>query len=74
MTNRERYLDEISNRTPDYKVKITDFITWLIANNEVDEFRHQLHLIAIGDWDVYDTAFDFSIPVSMVRWLKKVLL
>lgn len=69
-TNKERYLEEINN-DPEYKISIAGFQKWLTENNEHSDFQHSLDLVVIGDWDIYDLALDYSIPVTMVKWFLK---
>ena len=70
-TNKERYLEEINNN-PEYKISVARFQKWLAENNEYSDFQHSLHLVAIGDWDIYDLALDYSIPIAMVKWFLKI--
>ena len=56
MTNKERYEREI-NTNDDYKVTIKEFESWL---KEVTKE------------DIYDTACDYSIPIVMIKYFKKM--
>ena len=66
MTNKERYEREI-NTNDDYKVTIKEFESWLKEVTKEESFKKE-----ITKEDIYDTACDYSIPIVMIKYFKKM--
>ena len=64
MTTKEQYEFEILHND-DYNVSLTEFTNWVKKYKEA--FKH-----ALKERSIYETAVDFSIPVIMVKYFKKV--
>ena len=67
MTNKEIYMKEI-NFSKDYKTTFKEFMNWLDENHKYEEILKE----EIKE-DIYKAAVDFSIPLIMVKKLKKML-
>lgn len=68
-TNERNYRTEINNGNEDYKISIADFIELISADNRMkDSFQEAI----TSENDLFFIACDFSIPVSMVKYFKKV--
>ena len=67
MTNKEQYTKEI-NINKEYKITVKEFKTWLTENNMVTTLKGMLNN---PTYDNFDIALDFSIPVAMVKLLRK---
>lgn len=68
---KEYNKDLASSRKNEYKISTVDFKAWL-SNNSMgkDIFKKSLATIE-NEKDLYRIAFDFSIPVVMVKYFKK---
>lgn len=66
MTNKERYMKEI-NSVVDYKITINEFIDWIAIEHGEEEF-----IKALDDEDIYTTAVDYSIPIILIKYFKRV--
>lgn len=64
MTTREQYEFEILHND-DYNISLAKFTNWVKDYKEA--FKH-----ALEKRSIYETAVDFSIPVIMVKYFKKV--
>lgn len=70
MTNEMTYKIEI-NTVDDYRISIKEFENWLIENETKKNFlKHCLNSVYYND---YDIAVDFSIPIILVKYLRKSL-
>ena len=65
MTNYERYMKEI-NTNCDYIIKKQDFVAWLKSRKAEKEFKTMLN-----KEDIYFVAVDYSIPIILIKALKK---
>lgn len=69
LTNKERYQNDIKNHSKDYKVTISEFLTWLHEDrNREKTFANDLADVFNGNIDIYYIAVDYSIPIIMVKW------
>ena len=65
MTNKEIYMKEI-NTSKDYKITFEEFMNWLEENHKEEILKEEMKE------DEYKAAVDFSIPLIMVKKLKKM--
>lgn len=65
-TNKIQYMKEI-NYDPQYKITVKEFKKCLVEMNLVEIFNEQLK---DEEYDDYDIALDFSIPVAMVKYFR----
>ena len=67
MTNRERYITDLKEQDKEYKTTIKTFIKDIKAMGLADRFKEDIRQIGIHH-NIYDVAYDYSIPVSMVKY------
>ena len=67
MWNIIGYNQDINNQNPDYKTTVENFKKWLTDHNGWKDFIKSLNC---PDIDNYDIAFDYSIPVIMVKYFR----
>lgn len=66
--NYRNYIKDISNRVDDYRISIAEFRRWLTENGKVEEF---LKDITNPNDGLCDVAYDYGIPVSMVKYFRR---
>ena len=66
--NYKSYTADISNRVDDYRISITGFRRWLTENSKTEQFLKELRN---PDNSLYDIAFDFSVPVAMIKYFRQ---
>lgn len=67
--NTKKYMSTI-NTDYDYKITISEFSRWLEEHNEDEFFLKKIRSWLIED-DIdylYAVAWDFTIPIIMVKW------
>ena len=65
MTNKEIYENDMRTNNKEYAISLKEFKAWLAENKMVD-FNEVLK-----NKDNYYIAVDFSIPLTMVKYLKR---
>ena len=63
--NYKSYTADIANRVDDYRVSVKSFIEWLTENRMTEKFKTELRN---PENSFYDIAYDYSIPVTMVKY------
>ena len=66
--NYKSYTADISNGVDDYRISVKGFVKWLAENSLAERFRAE---IANPGNSLYDIAYDYSIPVSMVKYFTR---
>lgn len=71
MMNYEKDYNEVIGTCDEgYKLTIEDFKEWLEEDTRMDIFKKDLKTIE-EEKDLYMVAFDYSIPVIMVKWFNR---
>ena len=65
--NQDGYNEAISRRNPEYRISIEEFREWLTNNNEWAGFTASMNNPFNS---LVDIAFDYSIPITMVKYFK----
>ena len=66
MTNYQGYVEDLARQDEYYKTSIKEFVRDITVRGLADRFREDVRKIGIH-YDIYDVAYDFSIPVVMVK-------
>ena len=70
-SNRDIYFEEI-NHCISYKISLEEFNSWLDETGNRYSFEAAIKEIE-DDYDRYDIAVNYSIPLSMVRRFEQAL-
>ncbi len=70
MTNRERYIEDLARQDKEYKTSIEEFRQWIMDHNMIDRFKEDIRQIGIH-YNIYDVAYDYSIPISLLKFFMK---
>ena len=73
MNNNETFLNkeyiiDMKLHKNDYQITVKDFMDWLL----VDDFNFKGFLKSLANNNIFYTAIDFSIPVIMVKYFKRM--
>ena len=68
--NKMQYEKAIKEGNEDFTFSIREFSNWLIDNDMWDRFEKDLNCPFN---DLYDIAWDYSIPIIMVKYFKHYL-
>lgn len=61
------YNEELAIRSDDYIITIKEFSEWLEEGDRMEKFQRTLRFLE-EERELYNVAFDYSIPVAMVKW------
>lgn len=61
------YNEELAIRSDDYIITIKEFSEWLEEGDRMKKFQRTLKFLE-EERELYNVAFDYSIPVAMVKW------
>lgn len=65
--NYQGYIEDLARQDEYYKTSIKEFVRDIKDRGLADRFREDIRQIGIHH-NIYDVAYDFSIPVAMVKY------
>lgn len=75
MNYRIAYTNDLkSHNAKYYHITIADFIAWMNSREDEPKDFNRKAAYAETDADLYEVAYDYSIPVIMVKYLRKPLI
>lgn len=70
MTNYKGYITDLARQDAEYRTSIKKFVSDIKAMGLDDRFREDIRQIGIHH-NIYDVAYDYSIPVTLVKYFQK---